>query len=423
MRINCSENRPFSRLERVIAWRYLTSKRSGTALSVIAVFSFLGVCLGVATLVIVMAVMNGFREDITSRLLGISGHIFVESKQSQLIDKYTTKAKAITDLPGVQSAIPYVYGTVLAQSGQISTGGILKGISAEDIRKIEALSNALPKSDDTRFADGDVALIGSSLAMGLGITVGDNISILTAPEGFWKDVFTPSIKSFTVAAILSSGNNDEAANSLYVDISSAQKLRGSGRNADFIEVYLEDQKETDSIKPLLQDAIGNDMTIIDWKERNKILFSALSIERNVMFIILSLIIVVAALNIISGMIMLVKSKTQNIAILKTMGLSRSAVLRVFMMTGSLIGIVGTLIGAAIGVAVCLNIQFIGAFISYLLQTSGSAAESNFFAGLAARMDPVETALIIVFSLLVSLLAPIFPAARAASLDPVKGIRS
>lgn len=423
MRIDRLENRPFSRLERLIAWRYLTSKRSGTALSVIAVFSFLGVCLGVATLVIVMAVMNGFREDITSRLLGISGHIFVESKQSQLIDNYTTKARAIADLPGVQSAIPYVYGKVLAQSGQISTGGILKGISAEDLHEIQALSNALPQNFDAQFTDGDVAIIGSSLAMGLGIAVGDNISILTAPEGFWKDVFTPSIKKFAVAAVLSDGINDEVANSIYVDISAAQKLKGSGNKADFIEVYLKDKKEIDNIKAFLIDTIGKDMTITDWKERNKVLFSALSIERNVMFMILSLIIIVAALNIISGMIMLVKSKTQNIAILKTMGLSRSAVMRIFMMTGSLIGIVGTLIGTAIGVAVCSNIQSIGAFISYLFQSSGSAAESNFFAGLPARMDPVETALIIVFSLLVSLLAPIFPATRAASLDPVKGVRS
>ena len=422
MRINLSENRRFSRLERLLAWRYLTSKRSGTALSVIAIFSFLGVSLGVATLVIVMAVMNGFREDITSRLLGISGHIFVESKQSLLIDNYTTKAKAIADLPGVQSAIPYVYGTVLAQSGQISTGGILKGISVEDLRSVETLSNALPKSDDTRFADGDVALIGSSLAMGLGITVGDNISILTAPEGFWKDVFTPSIKSFTVAAVLSGNNNDEVANSLYVDIAAAQTLKGSEKKADFIEIYLHDQKEIDSIKAFLQETIGHDVKVTDWKERNKVLFSALSIERNVMFMILSLIIVVAALNIISGMIMLVKSKTQNIAILKTMGLNRAAIMRVFMMTGSMIGIVGTLVGTLIGITVCLNMATIGSFISALLQSSGSGAESNFFADLPARMDAVETTLIIVFSLLVSLLAPIVPATRAAGLDPVKGIR-
>lgn len=192
--------------------------------------------------------------------------------------------------------------------------------------------------------------------------------------------------------------------------------------ADFIEIYLHDQKEIDSIKAFLQETIGHDVKVTDWKERNKVLFSALSIERNVMFMILSLIIVVAALNIISGMIMLVKSKTQNIAILKTMGLNRAAIMRVFMMTGSMIGIVGTLVGTLIGITVCLNMATIGSFISALLQSSGSGAESNFFADLPARMDAVETTLIIVFSLLVSLLAPIVPATRAAGLDPVKGIR-
>jgi lipoprotein-releasing system permease protein len=418
-----SENRPFSRLERLIAWRYLTTKRGGTALSAIAIFSFLGVSLGVATLMIVMSVMNGFREDITSRLLGISGHVYVEPVKARSIDDYSTLASKLAAIQGIREAIPYVEQTVLVQSYELNTGALLKGISLEDLRSIAPLSSVLPQAKDASFAEGRSALIGDNLAASLGLNVGDNVTVVTAPEGFWKDVFTPTTTSFTVAAVLPNDNNDALANSLYVDLASAQQLTGAGTKADYIELYLQNPNDINKIKSLIQNAVEPNIKLTDWKEKNKVLFSALSIERNVMFMILSLIIIVAALNIISGLIMLVKSKTQNIAILKTMGLNKAAILRIFLTTGSMIGVAGTLLGALIGVLVCQNIQAIGAFISFVLQLLGSPAESNFFARLPARMDAFETFMIILFSLIVSILAPVLPAARAAKLDPVAGLRS
>jgi lipoprotein-releasing system permease protein len=299
----------------------------------------------------------------------------------------------------------------------------LKGISLEDLRSIAPLSSVLPQAKDASFAEGRSALIGDNLAASLGLNVGDNVTVVTAPEGFWKDVFTPTTTSFTVAAVLPNDNNDALANSLYVDLASAQQLTGAGTKADYIELYLQNPNDINKIKSLIQNAVEPNIKLTDWKEKNKVLFSALSIERNVMFMILSLIIIVAALNIISGLIMLVKSKTQNIAILKTMGLNKAAILRIFLTTGSMIGVAGTLLGALIGVLVCQNIQAIGAFISFVLQLLGSPAESNFFARLPARMDAFETFMIILFSLIVSILAPVLPAARAAKLDPVAGLRS
>nr|WP_313372900.1 lipoprotein-releasing ABC transporter permease subunit [Brucella intermedia] len=420
---NSSENRPFSRLERLIAWRYLTTKRGGTALSAIAIFSFLGVSLGVATLMIVMAVMNGFREDITARLLGISGHIYVEPVQSRSIEDYNSLTAQIASIPGIRNAIPYVEQTVLVQSYELNTGALLKGISQEDLRNIETLSAALPSEKSASFAEGRSALIGGNLAASLGLSQGDNITVVTAPEGFWKDVFTPTTTSFTVAAILPNDNNEVLSNSLYVDLGSAQHLIGSGKKVDYIELYLQNPNNLDRIRAALRNKLGTSMELVDWKEKNKVLFSALSVERNVMFMILSLIIIVAALNIISGLIMLVKSKTRNIAILRTMGLKRASILRIFMMTGSMIGVAGTLLGAIIGILVCQNIESIGAFLSYMFQSAGSPGESSFFARLPARLDVFETLLIIFFSLLVSLLAPVLPAMRAAGLDPVAGIRS
>lgn len=413
---------PFSGFERMVAWRYLRSRRKETVISVIASISFLGIMLGVATLIVVMAVMNGFRAELLTRILGVNGHLIVQPLDMPLED-YAQVAGRINGVPGVKYAIPLIDGQVLAQ-GNVGggTGALVRGIRGEDLGKITIVANNIKEGSIVGFDIGEGVAIGSRMAENLGLVLGDTITLIS-PEGDITPLgTTPRMKGYPVTAIFEVGMSEYDSSIVYMPFSEAQLYFNMDGRAQTIEIYADNPDNIDALKPKVEEAAQRPISLVDWRQRNKTFFDALQVERNVMFMILTLIVLVAALNIISGLIMLVKDKGHDIAILRTMGATRSAILRIFLMTGAAIGVVGTIAGVLLGIVICLNVERIRQFFSWLANERLFNPELYFLSQLPARMDAGETISVVLMALALSFLATLFPAWRAARLDPVEALR-
>ncbi len=414
--------KPFSTFERLVAWRYLRARRKEAFISVIAGFSFVGIMLGVATLIIVMAVMNGFRTELVSRILGINGHMIIQPIDGPFTD-YADLVKKFEAVPGVKMALPLVEGQVLAssQTGG-STGALVRGTRAEDLTKLKTVSDNIKSGDMVGFAAGDGVLVGSRMADQLGLRVGDLIT-LTSPEGDVTPMgVNPRIKSYKISGIFEIGMSEYDASIIYMPLEESQLYFNADGLVQSIELFVNNPDDIDNLRPKVEEAAGRQIAITDWRQRNQTFFSALQVERNVMFMILTLIVLVAALNIISGLIMLVKDKGSDIAILRTMGASSGAIMRIFFMTGAAIGIVGTIAGVLLGVFVCINIESIRQFFSWVSGTVLFDPQLYFLSQLPAEMDVSETISVVVMALTLSFIATIFPAWRASRLDPVQALR-
>ena len=413
---------PFSAFERMVAWRYLRSRRKEAFISVIAGFSFVGIMLGVATLIIVMAVMNGFRTELISRILGINGHMIVQPIDQPLND-YADLAKRFSAIPGVTMALPLVEGQALASGKQgAGSGALVRGIRAEDLEKLKEVSTNIRSGDLTGFATGDGVLIGSRMAASLGLAAGDRIT-LVSPEGDVTPMgVSPRVKSYVISGIFEIGMSEYDSSIVYMPLAEAQAYFNADGLVQSIELFLTHPESVDEMRPKVEEAAGRQIFITDWRQRNQTFFSALQVERNVMFMILTLIVLVAALNIISGLIMLVKDKGSDIAILRTMGATAGAIMRIFFMTGAAIGIVGTFAGVALGVLVCLNIESIRQFFSWVSGTVLFDPELYVLSQLPAEMSLSETVTVVIMALVLSFIATIFPAWRASRLDPVQALR-
>ena len=417
-----SAPRPFSAYERMLAWRYLRSRRKEAFISVIAGFSFLGIMLGVATLVIVMAVMNGFRAELLDRILGLNGHMVVQPIERPL-DDYEVVAERIASAPGVVRALPMVEGQALA-SGNIGAGigALVRGLSMDSMEQLGVVSDNVIEGDLTGFAAGDQIAIGTRMAENLGLALGERLTIVT-PEG---DVtpfgVSPRVKSYPVGAIFEMGMSEYDSSIVFMPLEEAQLYFNSEGIVQTIEIFVEDPDDVDAMRDVVEEAAQRPLFLVDWRQRNASFFAALEVERNVMFMILTLIVIVAALNIVSGLIMLVKDKGRDIAILRTMGATRGAIMRVFLMTGSAIGVVGTLAGLLLGLVVTLNIDAIQGFFQAVTGAEVWDPTVRFLSSIPADMDVGETLSILAMALGLSFLATIFPAWRAAKLDPVDALR-
>jgi lipoprotein-releasing system permease protein len=411
----------FAPFEWMLSRRYLRARRKEGFISVIAGFSFLGIMLGVATLIIVMAVMNGFRKELLDKILGLNGHLLVQPIDSPLTD-WEAVAERISKVRGIRLAAPVVEGQALASSPFNASGVLVRGVRSADLNKLTSIANNIKQGSLDGFDEGEAVAIGRRLADQLSLRAGDNVT-LVAPRGAVTPMgTTPRIKSYKIAAVFEIGMSEYDSAFVFMPLKESQAYFNRAGDVTSIEVYGDDPDKVETYRKLVSDAAGRPIFMIDWRQRNATFFNALQVERNVMFLILTLIVLVAALNIVSGLIMLVKDKGGDIAILRTMGATQGAIMRVFLITGASIGVVGTLVGFLFGTIVCLNVESIRQFLSWMTSTELFSPELYFLSQLPADMDVGETTAVVVMALALSFIATLYPSWRAARLDPVEALR-
>jgi lipoprotein-releasing system permease protein len=440
---------PFSRFEFMVAGRYLRSRRKDTFISVISGLTLAGVAIGVATLIVVMSVMNGFRDELLSKILGLNGHFTAYPIERQFTD-YDESAAEIETVDGVVSAIVYVEGQALASGlSNESTGVSVRGVDLANVEKLSLLHEGVALGGWDQWDQSEGIAIGTRLAQKLGVSIGDPVTLVN-PNGVQTPFGpTPQIRSYPVSVIFDLGMVEFDSFYLFMPLAPAQtyfrlytdQLREGMAppgvmasdeeidaayervpQASAIDVFVEDPDDIVRMRESIQSRLTRPLVLTDWQQRNETFFSALQVERVVMFTILSAIILVAAFNIVSSLVMLVKDKGADIAILRTMGATRGSIMRIFSMTGTAIGVAGTLLGLVFGVLVALNAEPLRAFISELIGVRIFPPEVFFLSALPSRIDPGEVIGVVGLALGLSLLATIYPAWRAAQYDPVEALR-
>ncbi|MFT8353571.1 MAG: lipoprotein-releasing ABC transporter permease subunit [Gluconobacter japonicus] len=412
----------FGRFERMVAGRYLRARRGERFASIIAVFSLVGIALGVATLIIVMSVMNGFKADLMGRILGLHGDLTVFG-YGRPIEAYQNDVEAIRSVPGVKSVIPMAQGTVLVEAGRYSTGAEVQGVAQQDLRDWRALSSGVIVGSIDRFTGDDAVAIGTTMADRAGLTVGSPITLLS-PDGQATPFGTmPRVKTYHVAAIFDANWNDYNSNIVLVPLPAAQKFLMLGNAVSLIQVSTNDPSNVQPTRQAIVQRLDDPrLRVLDWTQSANGFLDAVTVEQNVMFLILTLIILVAAFNVISSLIMMVKDKTRDIAVLRTLGASRGAIMRIFLMNGAFVGIVGTAAGSALGIAFALNIERIRQWLQSLTGTNLFNPEVYFLERLPAKLVWSQVGEVIAMSLVLSLLATLYPSWRAARTDPIEALR-
>ena len=415
------DTKPFAPFEWLLASRYLRARRKEGFISVTAVVSFLGIMLGVATLIIVMAVMNGFRKDLFAKILGLNGHIVVY-KVGAPFEDYLSMAEIVQRAKGVERAIPLIEGQVMVSSPVQALGAAVRGIAEADLKSLPLVADNIRYGTLDGFDTSGGIAVGIRLANMLRLNEGDMITIIS-PRGAATPFGTaPRSKSYPITAIFELGMAEYDKTMMFLPLEEAQRYFSKVGEVDILEVIISDPEAVDAASAAIRAEAGPTINVTDWRQRNETFFTVLEVERNVMFIILSLIVLVAALNIISGMMMLVKEKGRDIAILRTMGATKGAVMRVFLITGASIGVVGTLAGLALGVVFCLHIEEIRQFVTWIAGTKVFDPNVYYLTRLPADINPVETGSIVAMALALSVLATLYPSWRASRLDPVEALR-
>ena len=413
--------RAFSPFEWMVAFRYLRARNAQKSISVIAGFSFLGIVLGVAALIVVMSVMNGFRHDLLEKMIGLNGHMFLQGIETPLTD-YEAVAERVSKVPGVTLALPLVEGQAFATSQFGSSGALVRGIRQQDLERLPGVAGHLTQGTLEGFDDGQGVAIGAKLADHLSLRVGDKVTII-APHGAETPFgVTPRMKAYTVAAIFQIGMATFDNTFIFMPLAEAQTFFNYEGQANVIEVYVANPDNMDAMRRAIEPAQQRPMIDTDWRQLNRSFFDVLAVESNVMFAILALIMLVAALNIISGLIMLVQDKARAIAVLRTMGATRGAVMRIFLITGATIGVVGTGVGFVLGLLVAHNVEPIRRFLSWATGANLFPAEFYFLSQLPSRVEATDVIAVVGLALFLSIAATIYPSWRAARLDPVEALR-
>lgn len=406
----------------MISFRYIKSRRVEGFISISAWFSLLGIMLGVATLIVVMSVMNGFRTELVDRILGINGHLIIYSKNERTIPNYTKIINKILDTPNVVAVTAHLEGQALAKNKNSISGVIIRGSKWSDLAAKKLLWKSLNQSTISNFKDKHNIIMGYRLGQKLNLKVGDYISLIS-PNGIETALgVMPVNQNFKVGGFFDMGMYEYDNNFIFIPWKKAELFLSTNNIAHGIEVFLKDQKLTSSVNLQLQSKLNKNLIVIDWKKRNSSFMNALAVEKNVMFVILTLIILVAAFNIISSMIMLVQTKKADIALMRTMGASQYLIIKVFMLTGSIIGFLGTFVGVLLGVFVSMNIEKIRQLITSIFDQELFSAEIYFLSKLPSNININEVLIVICISIFLTLLASIFPAWKASKISPAEALR-
>lgn len=412
---------PFAAFEWMVALRYLRARRSSAFVSVIAGFSFLGIMLGVATLIVVMSVMNGFRKELLDKIVGVNGHVFLQAADAPLTDFDAIVAR-IAKTPGVTVVLPMVEGAAGVSSRYNQSGALVRGLREADLKRLPGIAGNVILGTLDGFDEGGGVAIGKRMADNLSLQIGDSLQVLIAKGAQTPFGVAPRIKAYPVLAIFEIGMSEFDGAFVYMPLSEAQLFFNKEGQASVIEAFVDHPDDMDAMRASLDAALPRPMILTDWRQRNKTFFDALNVERNVMFIILTMIVLVAALNIISGLIMLVKDKGRDIAILRTMGATRGSIMRIFLITGAAIGVAGTLAGFLLGLLFAMNIESVRKGLSALLNQEFFPKELYFLSHLPAIVEFGDVATVVTMTLALSLLATLYPSWQAAALDPVEALR-
>ena len=412
----------FNETERTIALRYIKSRRVEGFISVSAWFSLVGIVLGVATLIVVMSVMNGFRTELVDRILGINGHLIVYKKNGLSIENYNKIVSQISDTQNVVAVTPYLEGQALAKTKNSISGIIIRGTKWSDLPAKKLLWKSLDNTAIDNFKIKQNIILGYRLAQRLNLSVGDYISLISPNVMETAIGILPIKQNFMVGGFFDVGMYEYDNNFIFIPWEKAEKFLSIKQNAHGIEIFLDNPKTTQNVYDDLISKLDEKFTIIDWKKRNSSFMNALDVEKNVMFVILTLIILVATFNIISSMIMLVQTKKSDIALMRTMGASKHFIIRIFMLTGSIIGIIGTIIGAILGTIVSINIETIRNFISTLFGQELFSPQIYFLSTLPSNINFNEVLIVMGLSISLTLIASMFPAWKASKISPAEALR-
>ncbi|MBR1825262.1 MAG: lipoprotein-releasing ABC transporter permease subunit [Alphaproteobacteria bacterium] len=403
------------------AWRYLRAKRREGFISVITGFAFTGIALGVATLIIVMSVMNGFKSELLNRILGINGHISIVATAGFPFNNYKKAVEDLQDIEDIRLALPLIEKQLLVSSPYGAEGAMVRGMEGTDILKKKVLREGFSALDINEFK-GDVVVVGEKLARKLGVYINDEVTLIS-PNGKVTAFGTvPRIKAYRVIGFFNLGMHEYDSNYIFMPLETAQTYFGLKDAATVIDVTLKDEKTLEKTTMMLEKSVSLDAFVYDWKKTNAAFFNAIDVERNVMFLILTLIILVAAFNIITGLIMLVKDKSRDVAVLRTMGATKAMIMRIFFMDGAFIGLVGTFFGVLIGLVFCYNIESIRQFLQKLSGRDLFSSEIYFLSKLPAKVDSAEVLMVVAVTLVLSFLATLYPAYRASKFNPAEALR-